>query len=443
MEDTEAPDGGSEGSYESVASEGQIEAASERGRDPLPRIISASHAVQVFQRIRWSDGAHCCRAAPPEKEKTQPKAKKGHEPRKHDPLADLPARILRFDGAMEAWLEEMPLPRDPLHLPPLYRELNDAAIQIRPGAPDLSILSAGNRRATVWYFTLEFLQQLWPLFLSNDGKGQSLWEQALLERGCNIKSTHMAVGEVNCTARPGKQRTQWLKDLFAALQACKWTPDGEARSLLVQRRLSHVSMSIGDCIQVDGDLYIAGLTKFVQVKRSRELLPGMMSSIPGGLDSPEGDAEGHLVDSDSEPSEVAVLVEASQPSSEAAPGKKKKKAAKESREGKDPESNGAEKNGGGGKKAGKGRGKGKKDKEEGEAAAGKGDAGAGKGGKKGKGKGKEKGKAKGAGEGYPGGAEAGGEGKWVAKRSGPADRADRRALREQLQAERKRMSNQV
>lgn len=375
-------DAGSDASYESVASEGGYEPASERGRDQLPRIISSSHCVEVFRRVRWTDGAFCCRAPSPEDSgKVFPL--RAQQPMRHDPLSGLPPRLMRFDGAMEAWLEEMPLPRDALHLPRPYMSLNDAA-----NRPDLSILRAGNRRATLWYFTLEFLQQLWPLFLQPDESGLKYWESVLLNRGCTIQSTHIEVGQVHCPPeKKGKARGQWLKALFAAMQATKWTPDGEARSLMVKRRLSHASMSIGDAVQIGGELFVAGLSGIIAVKEGDRLLPQNYE--------PENE----------DPEPTGGKVSTARP----------EKAASKKEGG-----------GGGGGRKGKGRGKGKGDDAEG-------------GGKKG---GKGRAKALGEGRGKGGGEAADENGRRTkerAKEPGPADRADRRKLRAQLQAKREQL----
>mmetsp|Transcript_31203 Transcript_31203/g.79447 ORF Transcript_31203/g.79447 Transcript_31203/m.79447 type:complete len:360 (-) Transcript_31203:134-1213(-) len=269
------PDGASEASYESVASEGGYEPASERGRDPLPRIISSSHCVEVFRRLRWADGAYSCHDSTDE-DTNSAKAggRKGAQLRPHNPLSGLPPRIMHFDGAMEAWLEEMLMPAEPHHGGPRQYETLDDAAKRNQSRDDMALLSLGNRRATIWYFTLEFLQQLWPHFLNTDESGVKLWERALLDRGCNIQSTHIEVGQVNYPqAKNAKARTQWLKAVFSSMQASKWTPNGEARALLVKRRLSHASMSIGDAIQIGSELFVAGLDGFVAVSESERLVP--------------------------------------------------------------------------------------------------------------------------------------------------------------------------
>eukprot|EP00930_Biecheleria_cincta_P098797 TRINITY_DN90445_c0_g1_i1.p1 TRINITY_DN90445_c0_g1~~TRINITY_DN90445_c0_g1_i1.p1 ORF type:complete len:396 (+),score=81.68 TRINITY_DN90445_c0_g1_i1:126-1313(+) len=385
-------DGASEASYESVASEGGYEPASERGRDPLPRIVSASHCVQVFQRLSYAaDGVFCVHDSP--EDERQGRGKEKGLSSRHNPLEGLPPRIMRFEGAMEAWLEEMPLARVLTHVPRQYTSLNDAVSRKPQTAlgreSDLSILRLGNRHATLWYFTLEFLQQLWPCFITPDMSGVQIWQRALLERGCNIQSTHVEVGQVHFPASKGKARMEWLKALFAAMQASKWTPEGEARSFLAKRRLSHASMSIGDAVQIGGELFVADVNGFVAVKQGELLLP------PGFIPLEDGGEE----DLDEEDDE-----EESAPPSDVG-GKKKRQRKKK---------------GGGGSGI---------DASGDNSAAGKGS--------KGEGKGKGKGKADGKGGGKNGknsdGARRPGE-------PGPGgDRADRRKLRAQLMAERDRV----
>mmetsp|Transcript_74904 Transcript_74904/g.211618 ORF Transcript_74904/g.211618 Transcript_74904/m.211618 type:complete len:419 (-) Transcript_74904:336-1592(-) len=414
MDPAGGPDGGSDVSYESVASEGGYEPASERGRDPLPRIISSSHCVEVFRRIRWTDGAYCCHAPSLDDDDDDPKAQvRDPQLRPHNPLHGLPPRILRFDGAMEAWLEEMPLPRNPQYIPRPYTALNDAATRhVAPNA-DLSILRAGNRRATLWYFTLEFLQQLWPHFLQPDGSGFKLWERALLDRGCNIQSTHIEVGRVHCPpGKSNKQRGTWLKALFTAMQASKWTPDGEARSLLVTRRLSHASMSIGDAVQIGGELYVAGLSGFIAVKEGERLLPPNFE--PDAADQDQSAAwPAGTTDAAKEP-EPSQAREGAKP-----PGKK---GATEKKGGKGGRGKGGGEAEGGGKKGGKGKGRGKNQNAQNQGAP------------------------------NQGGQNQGGQNQNAqnqngerpakdsrAKEPGPADRADRRKLRAQLQAKREQL----
>lgn len=457
--ETAGHDGSDAASYESVASEGGYEPASDRGRDPLPRIIYSSHCVDVFRRLRYVDGAYCCRDTSPADDGTLTgragrKADKAAlanksagsgqvDLRPHDPLAGLPARLLRFEGAMEAWLEEVPPHGDGLRKPKLYRELNDAADH----RPDLTVLKAGNRRATLWYFTLDFLQQLWPFFLNPDGSGLKLWERALIDRACTITSTHSELGQVHGPPK-GKSRTQWLKAVFSALQASQWCPDGEARQLLSEKRMTHASMSIGDAIQIGSELYVAGLGGFVSIKEARLLLPPTFEAdeeklSPSSRKDEESEvsfveeSEEEYEVSESAENGVAYAAEEAAPSGAAGDGKSRKKRnrgwqSRGARAVGDGEPTGAKANA----KGGKGR-----------AMFGR-DAGNGKpkGGKGGKGGGGDVGKGGAGGKGRKSGAgivsENGGESRWVPKQgqngvgvAGGA-RADRRALRAQLQAQR-------
>jgi hypothetical protein len=308
---------------------------------------------------------------------------------------------MRFDGAIEAWLEELSSGRDPHGLWSPLTSLNDAAVR-----QDLSVLRAGNQRATIWYFTLEFLNQLWPHFLQPESSGLRFWQRCLLEHGVSIQSFHVEVGHVHCPQQKGKARAAWLKSLFSAMQASKWTPSGEARAWLVKRRISHASMSIGDIVQVGRELYIACLDGFVAVEKGELFLPP-------GYEDVQDDGEEATEDSESTPQ-----TNGNAGGNTKAHGKKKQKEEKPSA---------AEK--GHGNEARKSKGKGGRGKggqgAEGSDGAAK-DA-AGKAGAKGKGRG---GKDKGG---------KGGEQKARGKENGEPERADRRSLRTQLQAAREQL----
>jgi hypothetical protein len=46
-----------------------------------------------------------------------------------------------------------------------------------------------------------------------------------------------------------------LDKVFEEMQAEKWSPNGEARSLIESKGLAHTSMSVGDVIVQDGEPY--------------------------------------------------------------------------------------------------------------------------------------------------------------------------------------------
>eukprot|EP00929_Paragymnodinium_shiwhaense_P056326 TRINITY_DN28191_c0_g1_i1.p1 TRINITY_DN28191_c0_g1~~TRINITY_DN28191_c0_g1_i1.p1 ORF type:complete len:498 (-),score=138.05 TRINITY_DN28191_c0_g1_i1:199-1692(-) len=467
------PESGSEVSYESVASEGGYENACERGRDPLPRIIASSHCIEVYRRLCYVDGAFFQRNTDIDFDYDEGGARAAAAARAyiylnsgqleqdckalakvssmlipHDPLATLPSKLLRFDGAVEAWLGEgvhpslLPQPiMDPSDRmqpsPPerLYSCVNDAADWL-----GLDVLSAGNRKAILWYFNLEFLQQLWPFFL-HDNRYQNLgltyWKQTLLERRQTIEGTHQRLGSINMPPKGGKNRQQWLKAVFTALQARSWSPNGEASSLFQQRRLSHLSMSMGDAIQVGDDLYVAGLTGFVQVEQAAFLLPQLQleaedrhlingSGWVGGASSstkqPEPDEDGTESDEDEDSEDKEEAAEFT--STPAKGGKGNRKGGKGGK--------GKGKGGDGGGKKG-GRREADEDVEDNDGGRGGKKGGKGKKGKKGKGKEGKNGEVaaeySGKGGGYPAKEYGKGENGGKAEANGEAEPKKKRKNR--------------
>eukprot|EP00746_Dinoflagellata_sp_MGD_P021056 gnl/MRDRNA2_/MRDRNA2_149107_c0_seq1.p1 gnl/MRDRNA2_/MRDRNA2_149107_c0~~gnl/MRDRNA2_/MRDRNA2_149107_c0_seq1.p1 ORF type:complete len:424 (-),score=84.99 gnl/MRDRNA2_/MRDRNA2_149107_c0_seq1:28-1179(-) len=275
MDGDDHGDGGSDCSYESVASEGGYQPASERGRAGESRIVTSSFCVEVFRHLNWADPTHCGNPrSSNSKDNNAGQGKKQQKGKKGaglvvDPFAELPSQMLRFDGAMEAWLEELPTPQESeqkMFLP--YTELSDAAELY----PNLSLLKEGNRRAVVWYFNQNFLLQLWPFFFMPNSA--DVWVKMLIENSCSIDATHNPLGEINCPkGLKGKDLDSWLKQVFAALQTSKWTPNGEARKLLSSRGLSHAAMAVGDVVQVGSQLYAAGLSGFIKVREAPLILP--------------------------------------------------------------------------------------------------------------------------------------------------------------------------
>merc|ERR1712060_680305 len=94
-----------------------------------------------------------------------------------------------------------------------------------------------------------------------------------------------------------------LKQLFAAMQASKWSPDGEARPLLIKQRLSHASMSIGDAVQIGAELFVAGLAGFVQIHDGVRLLPANFDPDDVELEDDEEQEEENDEEEGYEPSE--------------------------------------------------------------------------------------------------------------------------------------------
>lgn len=110
-----------------------------------------------------------------------------------------------------------------------YETLNDAA----KNAPVL----ANGSDLTIWYMKDS---------ASRDFSGGYKWleEKGMLpSTPADLSKTHIRLGSI---------KKADLEDVFSALQGEKWSPNGEARSLIRGLDLSHTSMSVGDIILVDG-----------------------------------------------------------------------------------------------------------------------------------------------------------------------------------------------
>lgn len=70
-----------------------------------------------------------------------------------------------------------------------------------------------------------------------------------------IEKTHIKLGEIAGSENP--------EEVFVALQAETWSPNGEARELIQGLGLDHTSMSVGDIIQTSsGRLYMVDFVGF-------------------------------------------------------------------------------------------------------------------------------------------------------------------------------------
>jgi hypothetical protein len=62
-----------------------------------------------------------------------------------------------------------------------------------------------------------------------------------------ITETHTLLGEVDMTD---------LDEIFYKMQGEIWSPEGEARELIIRKGLNHTSMSVGDVVEMDGELFV-------------------------------------------------------------------------------------------------------------------------------------------------------------------------------------------
>jgi len=59
--------------------------------------------------------------------------------------------------------------------------------------------------------------------------------------------------------------TGTLENIYSMYQGENWSPNGEARELILSKGLNHTSMSMGDIIQVDDEFYMVDTFGFTEI----------------------------------------------------------------------------------------------------------------------------------------------------------------------------------
>jgi hypothetical protein len=129
-------------------------------------------------------------------------------------------------------------------MPEMYKSLNDAA----PYPANQTVLFLGKTK--IWYFK------------SGQGRDMMMGASWLKQYGklptkTTLGNTHALLGEV-----VGED----LDELYNALQGENWSPEGQARELIISKGLEHTSMSMGDIIEVNDKLYIVDTFGFKELK---------------------------------------------------------------------------------------------------------------------------------------------------------------------------------
>lgn len=78
----------------------------------------------------------------------------------------------------------------------------------------------------------------------------------------NLAATHIHLKDVEL---PGDKRD--LDRVFYEMQAEVWSPGGEARALIMSKGLRHTSMSVGDVIVCEGEVFVVAMFGFQQLIR--------------------------------------------------------------------------------------------------------------------------------------------------------------------------------
>ena len=103
----------------------------------------------------------------------------------------------------------------------MYKTLNDAAKEQK-----LPSLEKGQTK--IWY-SKDFRSALLAVFQNKVFKAE-------------VNETHTLLGEIASTN---------LNEIYGLMQGENWSPGGEARQLIQDKKLQHTSMSVGDIIQID------------------------------------------------------------------------------------------------------------------------------------------------------------------------------------------------
>lgn len=82
----------------------------------------------------------------------------------------------------------------------------------------------------------------------------------------NLAATHVNLGCIRATVvDDGVTEEVDLEEIFSLMQGETWSPQGEARNMLRAIGISHTSMSMGDIIEFNGDVFIVDNYGFVKL----------------------------------------------------------------------------------------------------------------------------------------------------------------------------------
>lgn len=72
----------------------------------------------------------------------------------------------------------------------------------------------------------------------------------------NLEETHVLLGTI---------KSESLEEIYRSLQAENWSPLGEARNLILNKKLGHTSMCVGDTIVIKGKVFIVAPVGFEEI----------------------------------------------------------------------------------------------------------------------------------------------------------------------------------
>lgn len=123
-----------------------------------------------------------------------------------------------------------------------YESLNDAAVELG----DVMSFTPGSTE--IWYMK------------PSEFRDWSMGYDWLVEHGAlpalSLRQTHVLLGTV-------RERSPDV--IYGMMQGEKWSPRGQARSLIQRKGLGHTSMSVGDIIGISGRFWLVDNAGFKEL----------------------------------------------------------------------------------------------------------------------------------------------------------------------------------
>lgn len=221
-----------------------LEDANRRGREPCAKLIASSWVIRMALSRIESEDLEPWEVLLPAEERL---------------LLQWTSSVtfMKMDGILEAYLETdmMPLKtyrRGGLRAP--INHFHSANIREIEEAPE------GCREADVAFFNDHFFRNYLPSFISN-GRAMHQWLAYVMQPKVGVRATHAVARKISCPVKDGPELYEWLHDVFTALQAPRYSPNGEAADML-DAGIDHASMTIGDFVRIGETLYMVGLDGF-------------------------------------------------------------------------------------------------------------------------------------------------------------------------------------
>jgi hypothetical protein len=86
----------------------------------------------------------------------------------------------------------------------------------------------------------------------------------------DLAKTHIHLKDLELPRIKGETVEHNLERIFYQMQGEMWSPNGEARELILSKGLQHTSMSVGDAIVANGQIWVVAMFGFETIGRWRD-----------------------------------------------------------------------------------------------------------------------------------------------------------------------------